>query len=110
VGLGTVPLVDRYGALYAVGALIALGHGLVLPIFTGLYSRACAMDEAGELLGDGNAMGIAGRVLGAICAGLLMDDVALGAPFWAAGAVMGAAALLFAATSKRLGSSDPRHA
>lgn len=106
VGLGTVPLVDRYGALYAVGALIALGHGLVMPIFMSLYSRACALDEAGEMLGDGNAMGIAGRVLGAILAGLLMDHIALGAPFYAASAVMAAAALLFAVASGRLGSPD----
>jgi MFS family permease len=107
VGLGTIPLVDHFGALYAVGGLIAIGHGLALPIFTSLYSRACTAGEAGELLGDGNAMGIAGRVLGAVGAGLLMDHVDLGAPFWAAAAVMGAAALLFALLSERLRSPLP---
>lgn len=102
VGLGAVPLMEDYRMLYAVGALIALGHGLALPVFTSLYSRACDAGEAGELLGDGNAMGIAGRVLGAIGAGLLMDYVSLDAPFWAAAAVMGAVAILFALLSRPL--------
>ncbi len=97
LGLGLVPMVDGLGGLYAVGGLIALGNGFTFPIFTSLYSRACAAGEAGELLGDANAMGITGRVIGAIGAGVLMDDVDLGAPFWAAAVVLGSGAGLFVA-------------
>ncbi len=110
IGLGAVPLMDGFGPLYAVGALIALGNGLTFPIFTSLYSRACGTEDAGELLGDANAMGITGRVIGAIGAGVLMDDVDLGAPFWAAALVLGSAAVLFAVLRGALERADANDA
>ncbi len=106
VGLGLVPLMGNQAGLYAVGMLIALGNGFTFPIFTSIYSRACAAGEAGELLGEANAMGITGRVLGAIGAGILMDEVELGAPFWAAAMVLGTGTVLLLALRGVLAPSD----
>jgi MFS family permease len=78
-----------------VGPIVAVGNGIAFPSFTSLYSQTCAARDAGELLGDGNAMGITGRVVGALCAGLLMDHFGLRAPFVVAGAVMLSAGVIF---------------
>jgi multidrug resistance protein len=95
VGLVGLTLAPSYAALYAVGPIVAVGNGIAFPSFTSLYSQTCAARDAGELLGDGNAMGITGRVVGALCAGLLMDHFGLRAPFVVAGAVMLSAGVIF---------------
>jgi DHA1 family tetracycline resistance protein-like MFS transporter len=95
VGLVGLTLAPSYAALYAVGPIVAVGNGIAFPSFTSLYSQTCAERDAGELLGDGNAMGITGRVVGALCAGLLMDHFGLRAPFVVAGAVMLSAGVIF---------------
>jgi len=95
-GLIAITLVPTYGWLYAVGPVMAIGSGLAFPSFTSLYSKTCEARDAGELLGQGNSMGVAGRVVGALCAGLLMDHFGLATPFMAAGAMMLSGALIFA--------------
>ncbi|MCP5058299.1 MAG: MFS transporter [bacterium] len=95
-GLLGVPMAPSYGWFYVLGPIIAVGNGLAFPAFTSLYSQVCRAEEAGELLGQSNSMGTAGRIVGAWGGGQLMATVGLGAPFWAAGAMMVAALVLFA--------------
>ncbi len=95
VGLFAVPNLPAVGWFYLVGPVIAVGNGLAFPAFTSLYSQLCRAEEAGELLGQSNSMGTAGRIVGAWGGGQLMASLGLGAPFWAAGAVMLCAGLLF---------------
>ncbi|MBW2242433.1 MAG: MFS transporter [Deltaproteobacteria bacterium] len=102
VGLLAVPLAPSYGWFYAIGPFIAVGNGLAFPAFTSLYSQVCRAEEAGELLGQSNSMGTAGRIVGAWGGGQLMATLGLGAPFWAAGALMVAALVLFIALRHQL--------
>ncbi len=88
LGFFSVALAPAFAWFFAIGPLIAVGNGLAFPTFTSLYSRACRAEEAGELLGQSNAMGTAGRIVGATGGGLLMAKVGLTSPFWAAGIVM----------------------
>lgn len=102
VGLVAIPLVPSYGWFYAVGPFIAIGNGLAFPAFTSLYSQVCRAEQAGELLGQSNSMGTAGRIVGSWGGGQLMVTFGLGAPFWAAGALMLAALLLFVVVRDQL--------
>jgi multidrug resistance protein len=95
VGLSVLPVLPGFGWFYAAGALIAFGNGIAIPSFTSLYSKACRVERAGELLGQSQAMATTGRIVGPVCGGLLMESVAPGAPFLAAGAMMIAALAIF---------------
>lgn len=94
-GLIGVAVAPAYGWFFVLGPVIAVGNGLVFPTFTSLYTQACRAEEAGELLGQSNAMATAGRIVGAWGGGMLMADFGLASPFWVGGAVMGATALAF---------------
>jgi DHA1 family tetracycline resistance protein-like MFS transporter len=102
VGLLGIALAPSFTWLYVAGPVVAMGNGIAFPSFTSLYSQTCDDRDAGELLGQGNSMGIAGRVVGALAAGLLMDYFGLAIPFLAAGAVMFSAAAVFAAAHRIL--------
>lgn len=97
VGIAAIAEIPAYGWLFVVGPVIAVGNGLAFPAFTSLYSKACRAEEAGELLGQSNAMGVTGRVVGSAVGGWLMSAFGLGAPFLAAGAVLGGGLALFLA-------------
>jgi MFS family permease len=101
VGLVAITWASSMAAVYVVGPIVAIGNGLSFPSFTSLYSQTCEARDAGELLGQGNAMGVTGRVVGAVCAGFLMDAYGLGMPFIVSGIVMLSGALIFA-TAYRL--------
>jgi len=81
VGLAAMAFVPSYGWFYAVGTVIAFGNGITFPSFTSLYSKACEAENAGELLGQGQAMATTGRIL-------LMQHWFPSAPFLLAGAMM----------------------
>ena len=87
-GFWAVALAPAFPWFFLIGPVIAIGNGLAFPTFTSLYSKACRAEEAGELLGQSNAMGTAGRIVGAGGGGLLMANAGLTSPFWVAGAVM----------------------
>jgi multidrug resistance protein len=95
IGLALVPLLPGFGWFYAAGAVIAFGNGIAIPAFTSLFSKACRADRAGVLMGESQAMATTGRIVGPVCGGFLMQNVAPGAPFLAAGAMMFAAFALF---------------
>jgi multidrug resistance protein len=94
-GLAAVAAAPSLGWLYAVGSLLAFGNGITFPAFTSLYSKACEAENAGELLGQSQAMATTGRIVGPALGGLIMDRWSLEAPFLIAGAMMFAALVLF---------------
>ncbi len=102
VGLWAAAAAGSLPWFFAAGALIAFGQGVASPSFTSLYSKACQAEQAGELLGQGNAMVTTGRVVGSAAAGLAMQALFPAAPFWIAGALMFAALALFGATRRLL--------
>ena len=95
IGLAAVAWAPSFGWLYLVGTLIAFGNGVTFPAFTSLYSKACEAENAGELLGQSQAMATTGRIFGPLLGGLLMQNWSLQAPFLIAGAMMLVALVLF---------------
>jgi MFS family permease len=95
VGIAAVAWVPSYGWFFAIGPIIAVGHGLAFPSFTSLFTRLCRAEQAGELLGQSNSMATAGRIVGAVGGGALMSESFLGAPFLAASALLVIGLLLF---------------
>jgi len=106
-GLAAIAWAPSMAAIYVVGPVVAIGNGLSFPSFTSLYSQTCEARDAGELLGQGNAMGVTGRVVGALCAGLLMDWFGLSMPFVVSGLFMLSAAVIFVAAYRLLVPSPP---
>jgi MFS family permease len=96
-GLAAMAFVPSYGWFYAVGTVIAFGNGITFPSFTSLYSKACEAENAGELLGQGQAMATTGRIVGPTIGGLLMQHWFPSAPFLLAGAMMLLSLAMFAA-------------
>jgi predicted MFS family arabinose efflux permease len=88
VGIAAVAWVPSYGWFFAIGPVIAIGHGLAFPSFTSLFTRLCRAEQAGELLGQSNSMATAGRIVGAVGGGALMSESFLAAPFLAASALL----------------------
>ncbi|MEE2679790.1 MAG: MFS transporter [Myxococcota bacterium] len=95
IGLAAVAWAPTFGWLYLVGTLIAFGNGVTFPAFTSLYSKACEAENAGELLGQSQAMATTGRIVGPALGGLAMQHFSLGTPFLIAGAAMLLALIMF---------------
>jgi DHA1 family tetracycline resistance protein-like MFS transporter len=72
--------------LVPLGSALAFGFGLIVPVFTSLFSQACGSDEEkGKYLAHGQAMLNLGRATGAIVGGVSAVRVGIGAPFLFAG-------------------------
>jgi MFS transporter, DHA1 family, tetracycline resistance protein len=97
VGIAAVAWVPSYPWFFAIGPIIAIGNGLGFPSFTSLFTKACRAEEAGELLGQSNSMGVAGRIVGAVGGGALMSEHFLAAPFLASSALLVLGLVLFLA-------------
>jgi multidrug resistance protein len=102
LGLAAMAFVPSYGWFYAVGTVIAFGNGITFPSFTSLYSKACEAENAGELLGQGQAMATTGRIVGPTIGGLLMQHWFPSAPFLFAGAMMLLSLAMFGAFRRTL--------
>lgn len=109
IGLAMIAWAPSFGWCYVVGSLIAFGNGITFPAFTSLYSKACEAENAGELLGQSQAMATTGRIVGPLMGGWLMDNISDGTPFLIAGAMMLAALLMFRAFRRLLVGDDPLH-
>jgi multidrug resistance protein len=94
-GLVAVSFSPSFAGLYPVGTLIAFGLGITFPSFTSLFSKACAAENAGELMGQSQAMATTGRIVGPMLGGLIYDYWSPGAPFLLAGAMMLVAVAMF---------------
>jgi MFS family permease len=75
VGLTVMPWLPGMGAIYVLAPIIAGGNGLAFPSLASLYSKACASDQAGELLGQSQSMATTGRIIGPLLAGLAMGGL-----------------------------------
>lgn len=97
LGLAMIAWAPSFGWCYVVGTLIAFGNSITFPAFTSLYSKACHTENAGELLGQSQAMATTGRIVGPMMGGQIMDHWAPETPFLIAAAMMLAALLIFRA-------------
>lgn len=124
LGLAVLPWVPTLGAVYVLAPVVALGNGIAFPTLASLYSKACAADQAGELLGQSQSMATTGRIIGPMWAGYAMSNLggwlvgvlppgariaglapetfALGSPFLIAGVLTLVALLLFIAARRTL--------
>jgi MFS family permease len=81
--------------LIVIGGLMAFGNGLAFPAFTSLFTQVCDADEAGETLGQSQAMAQTGRTIGALGSGWVFQTIAPGAPFFLGGVGMLVGLVLF---------------
>jgi multidrug resistance protein len=93
---------DSLLVFYPVGTLIAFGNAVAFPSFTSLFSRACADDQAGELLAQSQSMATAGRIVGPVAGGFAMERVYLESPFVIASLMMFTALVLFRLSRRTL--------
>jgi MFS family permease len=109
LGLAMIAWAPSFGWCYVVGTLIAFGNGITFPAFTSLYSKACEAENAGELLGQSQAMATTGRIVGPVMGGAMMDYIDPRTPFLIAGAMMLGALLIFRLFRKLLLGIDAGH-
>jgi multidrug resistance protein len=102
LGLAAVAGADSLLVFYPVGTLIAFGNAVAFPSFTSLFSRACADDQAGELLAQSQSMATAGRIVGPVAGGFAMERVYLESPFVIASLMMFTALVLFRLSRRTL--------
>jgi MFS family permease len=88
LGMLAMPLAGSIGMLYPVGALIAVGNGLMTPSLQSLLSKLAPADEQGSTLGLGQSLSSLARVVGPLTGGALFQFVGMGAPFSVGGWVL----------------------
>ncbi|MFL5459749.1 MAG: MFS transporter, partial [Gemmatimonadales bacterium] len=85
LGLGCTGLA-RHGGIILLGfTLMPLGTAFLFPCVTGLLSRVVPANQRGMYMGVQHTFGGVSRVLFPVVAGLLMDRLGVGVPFWIAG-------------------------
>jgi len=85
LGLGCTGLATHGGIILLGFTLMPLGTAFLFPCVTGLLSRVVPANQRGMYMGDQHTLGGVTRVLITIVAGLLMDRLGVGVPFWIAG-------------------------
>ena len=85
MGLGCTGLALHGGIILLGFTLMPLGTAFLFPCITGLLSRVVRADQRGLYMGVQHTFGGVSRVLFPIAAGLLMDRLGVGVPFWIAG-------------------------
>jgi predicted MFS family arabinose efflux permease len=84
-GLGCTGLASHGALLFLGFTLMPLGTAFLFPCVTGLLSRVVPGNERGLYMGVQHTFGGASRVLFPVAAGLLMDRLGVGVPFWISG-------------------------
>lgn len=102
VGMIALPVVSSLIPLIVIGGVIAFGVGLAFPTFTSLFTMVCEGDEAGEALGQSQAMAQTGRTLGAFASGWVAHTISHGAPFVLGGLGILAALAIFVFSRRQL--------
>jgi len=74
-GMAAIPLLHSIDGIYALAPVVAIGNGLSFPSLASLYSKACASEKAGELLGQSQSMATTGRIVGPMWAGYTMGNL-----------------------------------
>jgi len=75
IGMAAIPFMPSIDAIYLLAPIVAIGNGLSFPSLASLYSKACAADQAGELLGQSQSMATTGRIIGPMWAGYTMGNL-----------------------------------
>ncbi|NRA03065.1 MAG: MFS transporter [Myxococcales bacterium] len=101
-GLALLPFAGNLAALILVGCAIAIGNGISFPTFTSLFTKVCSAEEAGEALGQSQAMAQTGRTLGALGAGWAFKSLSAGAPFLLSALGMALSLAIFGASLRLL--------
>lgn len=94
IGIAAISVVPNYPTFFVLGAVIAIGQGISFPPFASLFSKACRTEQAGELLGQSNAMATFGRVVGSVAGGWALEEH-VGLPFLASGLLMAVGLAVF---------------
>jgi MFS family permease len=94
VGLAGLPLATGIGSLALVVALLPLGMALTFPCLTSMLSRVVPAGDRGLYMGLQQTFGGVARLLAPLAYGIAWSHVSRPAPFWLAGAVVGATLLL----------------
>jgi predicted MFS family arabinose efflux permease len=103
-----LPFATSLPLLLVVGAALAFGNGIAFPTFTSLFTKACGAQEAGEALGQSQAMAQTGRTLGALGAGWVLERISPGAPFVLGGiGILSALAIFVAAAPLLVPRAEP---
>ncbi len=84
-GLAATGLARGWGLLALGFTLMPLGTAFVFPCVTGLLSRVVPAGERGLYMGVQHTFGGISRVAFPIAAGVMMDALGVGVPFWIAG-------------------------
>jgi multidrug resistance protein len=84
-GLAATGLARGWGLLALGFTLMPLGTAFVFPCVTGLLSRVVPGGERGLYMGVQHTFGGISRVAFPIAAGVMMDALGVGVPFWIAG-------------------------
>jgi MFS family permease len=74
IGMAVMPWLPSLDAVYVLAPFMAIGNGLAFPSLASLYSKACAAEQAGELLGQSQSMATTGRIVGPMWAGFAMGN------------------------------------
>jgi multidrug resistance protein len=106
-GLGCTGLAAGGGVLLLGFTLMPLGTAFLFPCVTGLLSRVVAVSERGLYMGVQHTFGGVSRVLFPVAAGLLMDQLGVGVPFWIAGLLVLATVPFAWALADSLGPESP---
>ena len=85
MGLGCTGLATHGGIILLGFTLMPLGTAFLFPCVTGLLSRVVPANQRGMYMGVQHTFGGVSRVLFPVAAGLLMDRLGVGVPFWIAG-------------------------
>jgi MFS family permease len=84
-GLACTGLAPNKALLFLGFTLMPLGTAFLFPCVTGLLSRVVPSNQRGLYMGVQHTFGGVSRVLFPVAAGILMDRLGLGVPFWIAG-------------------------
>ncbi len=107
-GMVALPFATSLATLGLVTTALAVGNGIAFPAFTSLFTKVCGADEAGEALGQSQAMAQTGRTLGALGAGWVLERISPGAPFVLGGlGMLGALAIFLIAAPLLVPRSNP---
>ncbi len=85
LGLSVLSMAHSFPILFVSLTLMPIGTGLLFPCVTSLLSRAVPSRDRGLYMGVQHTFGGVSRVMFPIGAGLMMDQMGLGAPFVTAG-------------------------
>lgn len=80
-GLLVLAVADTWATLVPALLLLTIGQGLITPNLSSLVSGRVDSHRRGEALGFQQGVNAVGRVAGPVLAGVLYDEVSIGAPY-----------------------------